>query len=290
MRIGVDSYSYHRFFGELRSAELPAEETWTTEDFLNRCIQLGVDGVSLETCYLDLASDRSVDSLRQKLDQAGLDRVLAWGHPEGLAMGHEPSRFADALHAADVAARLDCELLRIVIGTVIHFGGEDEAEVIRRVVPLIDRIVRQADHHGFDVAIETHCDLTVGALSQVVGEIDSPRLGVVFDTANVVRIGEDLIAAAELLAPHVKMAHVKDIDLANSTPGQPGGRWPGVPLGQGDLDLPRTLAILDHAGFDGLTCVEVADTSPHWSEDEIVALSVDWLSANGQPRRIPCPG
>ena len=290
MRIGVDSYSYHRFFGELRSAELPVEEAWATEDFLNRCVELGVDGVSLETCYLDIASDRAIESLRQKLDQAGLDRVLAWGHPEGLAMGHDPSRFADALHATDVAARLDCELLRLVIGTVIHFGAEDEAEVIRRVVPLIDRIVCEADHHGFEVAIETHCDLTVGALSQVVAEIDSPQLGVVFDTANVVRIGEDLIASAELLAPHVKMIHAKDIDLANSTPGQPDGQWPGVPLGHGELDLPRSLAILEHAGFDGLVCVEVADTSPQWSEDEIVALSVDWLSAHCQPRRTPCPG
>ena len=54
MRVGIDTYSYHRFFGEIREGEEDPGTRWTTWDFLDRAVELRVDGVSLETCYLDL--------------------------------------------------------------------------------------------------------------------------------------------------------------------------------------------------------------------------------------------
>ena len=54
MRVGIDTYSYHRFFGEIREGEGDPRTRWTTWDFLDRAVELEVDGVSLETCYLEL--------------------------------------------------------------------------------------------------------------------------------------------------------------------------------------------------------------------------------------------
>ena len=288
LRVGVDSYSFHRYFGELRTGESPADQRWTTDDFLNFCSELGVDGVSLETCFLDGGADADVESLRQRLDHHSFERVLAWGHPDGLAMGLDPAAFADALAAVDQAAALGCGLLRIVVGITRHFGQECETEVLRRVVPQVAEITERAAECGLDVAIETHCDLTTASVGSLVEQVASPRLGVVFDSANVVRIGEDLLAAAAALAPHTKMIHVKDLDLRSSTRGEPGGHWPGVPLGLGDLDIVGALELMEEAGFDGLACVEVADMSPGWSEHDIVAQSVDWL-AKFATERCPCP-
>ena len=288
LRIGVDSYSYHRFFGELRTGESPADQRWTTDDFLDCCSELGVDGVSLETCFLDGRADADTESLRQRLDQLGFDRVLAWGHPDGLAMGLDPEAFADALAAVNQAAALGCGLLRIVVGTTRHFGQEKETEVIRRVVPQVAEITERAAERDLDVAIETHCDLTTESVGCLVEQVASSRLGVVFDSANVVRIGENLLAAAAALAPHTKMIHLKDLDLRSSTPGHPGGRWPGVPLGIGNLDIHQALTVIEEAGFDGLACVEVADMSPGWSEHDIVAQSVDWLTKFAT-ERCSCP-
>ncbi len=287
-RVGVDSYSFHRYFGELREGESPADQRWTTDDFLNRCSELGVDGVSLETCFLDGDADAEVASLRQRLDQHGFERVLAWGHPDGLAMGLDTEAFADALAAVDQAAELGCGLLRIVVGITRHFGQESETEVLRRLVPQVTEITDRAEQRGLDVAVETHCDLTTASVGRLVEQVASPRLGVVFDSANVVRIGEDLLAAATALAPHTKMIHVKDLDLRSSTPNEPGGHWPGVPLGLGDLDIAGTLELMEAAGFDGLACVEVADMASGWSEHEIVAQSVDWLGKFATERH-PCP-
>lgn len=278
LRIGVDSYAYHRRFGEVRPLEVPIEDGWTTRRFVERCSEMGVDGVSLETCFLDSTSERDLGDLRSVLDDAGLARALAWGHPGGLEMGRSPERLADALEAVEHAAAIGAELLRIVVGTTRFFGVENEAHVIERVRPQVVAIADRGADLGVPIAIETHCDLTVAGLVQLIEISDRPNLGVVLDTANVVRIGADPVAAASVLACHTMMLHLKDLDLDSSAePGDPDGWWPCVPLGAGDLDLMSVLDLAQEAGFAGLACVEVADVSPGADEDEIVTESVQWL-------------
>ena len=68
MRVGIDTYSYHRFFGEIREGEEDPGTRWTTWDFLDRAVELGVDGVSLETCYLDLDDPAFRERLAMSLD------------------------------------------------------------------------------------------------------------------------------------------------------------------------------------------------------------------------------
>ena len=76
-------------------------------------------------------------------------------------------------------------------------------------------------------------------MGELIEQVASPRLGVVFDCANVVRIGDDLLAAAAALASHTKMIHVKDLDLGSSTPGDPEATGP-VCLSAGVIwTLPR---------------------------------------------------
>jgi len=100
---------------------------------------------------------------------------------------------------------------------------------------------------------------------------------VVLDTANVVRVGSDLMEATRLLAPLTDMVHVKDLDLSEADSGNPGGWWPCTSLGQGDLDLPGVLAELRSSGFDGLACVELATLPSGSQEDNMVKESITWL-------------
>ena len=41
MRVGVDSYSFHRFFGELRAGEDGVETSWNTVDFISTVKEMG---------------------------------------------------------------------------------------------------------------------------------------------------------------------------------------------------------------------------------------------------------
>lgn len=51
MKIGIDSYCYHRFFGEVYDDQEAPKKNMTMEDFLRRAKELDVDGVSLESCF-----------------------------------------------------------------------------------------------------------------------------------------------------------------------------------------------------------------------------------------------
>jgi hypothetical protein len=94
MRIGIDSYSYHRLYGEIRPGEdAPATTPWPFEAMpvLEHARSLGVDDIFLETCYLPEPEDISADTFAA----AGPVRVhFSWGHPwpEGAFHGLDGGR------------------------------------------------------------------------------------------------------------------------------------------------------------------------------------------------------
>jgi 3-oxoisoapionate decarboxylase len=63
----------------------------TMDDFLDFAKELGVDGVSLESCFFPSFDAAYLADLKAKLDQYGFDRVYAWGHPDGLERGQNPA-------------------------------------------------------------------------------------------------------------------------------------------------------------------------------------------------------
>ena len=52
MKVGIDSYCFHRFFGEVYGHQAPPPFQMTVFDFLDFAKEVGVDGVSLESCFL----------------------------------------------------------------------------------------------------------------------------------------------------------------------------------------------------------------------------------------------
>lgn len=277
MRVGIDTYSYHRFFGEIREGEEDPGTRWTTWDFLARAAELGVDGVSLETCFLDLDDPGFRDRLALTLDEAGLEAVLAWGHPGGLELGRSAERLRDLLRVVDHAAAMKVPLVRLVVGTFTHWGTEPPHVSVERLIPRVRAACRHGAEVGVRLSIETHTALPVKALAELVRRVEAPNLGVVLDTANVVRVGSDLMEATRLLAGATDMVHVKDLDLSEAGFGDPGGWWPSTSLGAGDLDLHGVLAELRSVDFEGLMCVELATLPPGSDEDRMVAESIAWL-------------
>ena len=277
MRLGLDSYSYHRYFGELRAGEEDPGVRWSHEDFMRRAGELGLDGVSLETCYLPMDDPALAERLAAQAAAHGLELVLAWGHPGGLRMGTSAAAHQRMMDTLPVAAAAGCELVRIVVGTFTHWGLEPEGPVLDRVVPLVTEGCERAADLGMGLAIETHCDLTLDGLCELLERVGRRDLGVVLDTANLVRIGEDLCEGTRRLAPFTKMLHVKDLLLAGADFGDPGGWWPCCALGDGDLDLTSALDELRAAGFDGLACVEIGTLPDGSNEDDVVARSAAWL-------------
>src|SRR5262245_27214608 len=115
MKLAIDSYCYHRYFGEVYPGiQKPAGRTMTVWDFLRRAGKLGVQGVSLESCQLPWQDQNFLARLRDTLDAMGLERVWAWGHPKGLCSGSDRAAAKDLVRHLAVAKKLGASVMRIV--------------------------------------------------------------------------------------------------------------------------------------------------------------------------------
>src|SRR6266536_4833572 len=98
MRIGVDSYSYHRLLGELRPGEPPPPGPPLARgalDLVAECRELGVDLCALETCFLPPPAELDLDALRA--EAGGMELALSWGAPNGLEFGASAMALDDLL-------------------------------------------------------------------------------------------------------------------------------------------------------------------------------------------------
>src|ERR1700736_3491323 len=77
MKVGIDSYCYHRFFGEIYPDQTDPLVRWTLQDFVDRAVELGVDGVSLESCFLESLEPGYLSEIKGVLEQHALEGVLA---------------------------------------------------------------------------------------------------------------------------------------------------------------------------------------------------------------------
>ncbi|MCL2828170.1 MAG: sugar phosphate isomerase/epimerase [Oscillospiraceae bacterium] len=283
MKIGIDSYCYHRFFGEVynfeRSKQKPPEKNMTMDDFLERAKQLGVDGVSLESCFFPSFDDGYFRELKSKLDDYGFDRVYAWGHPDGLERGQNPQAYEgveDSLIASIPRAKLmGAEVMRVV-GSSLMFRHEPHGPQIEALAKQFKSAMEVANDYGIKLAIENHIDYTADEILQLLEMVDNKDFGVNFDTGNFLRLLDDPIVGMEKLAPYVFATHIKDL-LPN--PDARPDDWfffSGVPVGWGLIDNKQLAAILKKHNYQGFLAVEIDNPHPDWfgCEDEAVGISV----------------
>jgi sugar phosphate isomerase/epimerase len=274
MRVAVDTYSYHRLLGEIRPGEDDPGERFArgTLDAIAHCGGLGLDGVSLETCFL--GAPGALD-LAEFADAAGpLELTLAWGHPDGLGFGEIPGALDDLLRWISFAPRMSVSLVRLVAGSPRVRRDEHVQEQIARTVGPLREAARTAIAMGVELAIENHADLRASELRELLERIGEPVVGVCLDTANALRVGDDPLAAAMVLAPWVRMLHLKDCETPDGSAAGPRS----VPYGQGVVPLEAVLEVVMPG--DPLTCVELGHLGGGpVDERALVADGVAWLRA-----------
>lgn len=97
---------------------------------------------------------------------------------------------------------------------------------------------------GIHLNVETHEEITTFECVRLVEAVGPEVMGITFDTSNVLQRGEDPILAAQRVAPYVRQTHVKDLALFF---GEEGVYRQPRPCGQGVVDFPAVLSILDAA-------------------------------------------
>ncbi|SMG56039.1 sugar phosphate isomerase/epimerase family protein [Paraburkholderia susongensis] len=277
MKLAIDSYSYHRYFGEVYPGlEADPGSRITMEAFIDRAKALGVAGVSLESCFLPDPSADEVERLRNQLDRLELERVWAWGHPGGLRSGDAPEELADLKRHTGIAAAVGAKVMRICCGGR-RTRPQDWREHKARLVPLLVEAARHAKTQGIVLAIENHIDLLADELVELIETVDSPWLGICLDTANNLRMLEDPAVAIEKLAPYARATHVKDVTARSGNPRE-FAFWPSVPVGRGIIDIPHAFNELRKHGYNGLLALEIDYLHPDYTDDEqAIVESIEYM-------------
>jgi sugar phosphate isomerase/epimerase len=271
MKVGIDSYCYHRFFGEVYPQQRRPDRSMTVEDFIRRAQELGVDGVSLESCFLPSRDTGYLQDLGQILDSRGMERVYAWGHPDGLEGGTNIQAYEEMIGSFESARAVGAKVMRVV-GSSLRFRDQPHAPQLERLERMFRDAVRIAADHGIRMAVENHIDFTSSEMVQLLDAVDSVYLGINFDTGNFVRLLDDPIQGMDKLAERVYATHIKDLKVQRGVPANEWYFFSSVPIGDGVVDNEKLARRLAKAGFDGLLAVEIDFLHPDYNDDEDAAV------------------
>jgi len=278
MKVGIDSYCYHRFFGEVYPDQKPPPKNMTMEDFLKRAKEMDVDGVSLESCFFSTYDAGWLKSLKAQLDDYGLDRVYAWGHPDGLERGQNWDAYKEMVESIPRAKAIGADVMRVV-GSSLMFRHEAHGPQIEALVKMFKEAIKIARDNGIKMAVENHIDFTSDEILQLLESVGSEYLGLNFDTGNFLRLLDDPIKGMEKLAPFVTATHVKDLLPDKNARPTDWHFFAGVPVGKGLINNQALAELLHKANFKGFLAVEIDHPHTDWTdlEDEAVSISVKEL-------------
>ena len=278
LKIGIDSYCYHRFFGEVYPWQTKPCISMDTNSFLARAKELGVDGVSLESCFFPSFNKEFLNEVKAKLDDYGFDRVYAWGHPDGLERGQSEAAYKDMLENIPYAKQIGAEVMR-VCGSSLKYRMEPHEPQIKALTAQFKEAMKTADEYGVKLAMENHHDYNADEMLQIIEGVANPNFGITFDTGNFLRVLDDPVTAIEKLAKYTLATHIKDVVYNPQARPDDWNFFASVPVGTGWVDTFKIAEILKQHNYKGLLAVEIDSPHPDWAnhEDEAVSISVKAL-------------
>ena len=185
-------------------------------------------------------------ALKERLSGFGVEPITVGAYCDLLKTAHVGAilrriDFAVALGAATVVSDATRQL-------------EVDAEQWRRLVNALRYVGDYAADRGVRVALETHGGLTRngGLCRKLLDAVDHPAIGVNYDTGNIYYYNDALEPAEDVrqIADRIVHVHLKD-----TVGGK--GEWLFCPLGDGRVDFPAVLGVLEKAGFKGPYSLEL---------------------------------
>lgn len=272
MKVGIDSYCYHRFFGEVYPQQQKPDKEMTLEDFLKRAKELEVDGVSLESCFIPRFDKEYLSEVKGMLDEFGMDRVFAWGHPDGLEGGKNEKEYDQMIKSFEYAKNIGAKVMRVV-GSSLMFRFEPHAPQIEKLSKMFSEAVKVAEEYDIKMAVENHLDFSSDEFVTLFNNVNSPYLGLNFDSGNFLRLLDDPAQGLEKLAKRVYATHIKDLKPQKGVSVNEWFFFSCAPVGDGLVDNQELAQILKDNDYEGFLAVEIDFLHPDYNNDEDAAVA-----------------
>lgn len=278
LKVGIDSYCFHRLFGEVYPHQYKKDPLLDMEGFLAYAKSLDVDGVSIESCFFPGFDASYLAEVKGWLDEYEFDRVYAWGHPDGLEGGQNEAEFESMLEHIHHAKAIGAKVMRVV-GSSLMFRFEPHEPQLEKLAVMMKQAVSEAASQGISLAIENHIDYNSDEILWLIKEVGHPNFGINFDSGNFLRVLDDPVKAMEKLAPYVMATHIKDMLPVKGVAVDEWYFFSCVPTGHGLIDNQRIAQLLVDQQYEGFFAVETDTLHPDYAfrELEVVAQSVQAL-------------
>ena len=272
MKVGIDSYCYHRFLGEVYPHQSAPDKQMTMEDFIKRAKELDVDGVSLESCFFPRFDASYLSELKGMLDEHDFDRVYAWGHPDGLEGGKNEAAYDEMVDHIEYANAIGAKVMRVV-GSSLMFRFEDHGPQIEKLSRMFTNAMKFADKYGIKLADENHIDYNADEMLELIHNVNHPNFGINFDTGNFMRVLDDPIQGMEKLARYTFSTHVKDLKINPQAAVNDWYFFSCTPVGDGIVDNQKLAQLLKDANYEGFLAMEIDTLHPDYNDDEDAAVA-----------------
>ena len=157
-----------------------------------------------------------------------------------------------------LAKALGAKFVRVTAGQ--NHPGIERTTGVQWVVDGFHRALDEAESHGITLAYENH---TKGApwdywdfsqptevVLEILNALSDAPLGVCFDTANPLVLGEDVLALLDKVIERVVVLHIFDMREV--------GKFEAVRVGTGASPIPEVFSRMRQAGYDGWLSIEEA--------------------------------
>ncbi len=250
-KLGIDDFSYN-----IRSrAEQAGYTPKVTHDpltFLKHCHSIGAGGLQ---CVIGRRDEAYVKELRAYVEENDLfieDSVWLGGKVD-------LERFEAGVRSVKAAG---ATAIRGFCGGRRYEQFDNRAqfdEFAKRAWDNIESVAPIVEEYRIPLAVENHKDWLILHMLKMLKRIDSEYVGVCIDTGNSFALLEDPMDVVRAYAPWAHSVHLKDMAVCEY---QDGFLLADVVLGEGTLDLPRTVEIIRKAKPATRFSVEMATRNP----------------------------
>jgi len=238
-------------------------EKSTVADWIQLGAELGLDAVDFSIKFFPKRDTETINNTRAALEKFNIEACMIacycdFTHPDAAQRTQE---LTDLKADIGLAKALGVKFIRVTAGQN-HPDTEREAGV-RWVTDGFRRALDEAEKHGITLAYENH---TKGApwdywdfsqpteiFLEILDALADTPLGVCFDTANPLVLGEDVLALLEQVIQRIVVLHIFDLRAVRI--------FEPVRVGTGASPIQPIFSRLRQAGYEGWFSIEEASRS-----------------------------
>lgn len=219
--------------------------------------------------FIDLTAKtgfKKIDLIFQTIQLAGKEKIRKILENSGLTLNciiymGIAENDDDIPEAVETAQYFGCKKIMLVPGQTT----DDRTEAFERMVRVYTEIVNLAAPKGIVCVIEDDPNINIPMATRE--ELDAllnavPGLRVVYDSANMLPVGDDPVSYYKYFADRVSHIHIKDMQIADTqpegyaNPGTDGRFYINAPHKTGVVDFDALFSVIKKSGYDDTLAIE----------------------------------